>query len=413
VGILVLRKKNKLLRFYRNFSSGENVMADSVKRPKTPAGTAINHDVYDEAVDADDEDFDQELDIGDEQHPSLDSNITLESVHTSLIRAAGAAGAVAGAGGLFSDDVTLESVQAGPYHYEDKPFGPPQEYRTISEMAIRQSDDSIVRESIFQGHTGIAPAGWRLKSEPGSEYGEDDDTDEDKERTTPESQEQGHVYDPGMYDALPVSPLIKDLFPMIMEYEPKTIRMDYKLMPFIPDLIPAIGDVDAFIKIPRPDKKQDPLGLGVLDEPSCGQTDPQLLDLKLRALAKGATTGSAMDVKNLPDADDATAINEWMDNVDSLHREKPPTKVYYSNPMPEIDQLMQAWPPAMEKRLNSHPPKLPGAKSLEEAVDVACNILDIPVHKEEPNGRIQSLHLMMSLYLEFKRSQHFGTKIDI
>ena len=153
-------------------------MADSVKRPKTPAGTAINHDVYDEAVDADDEDFDQELDIGDEQHPSLDSNITLESVHTSLIRAAGAAGAVAGAGGLFSDDVTLESVQAGPYHYEDKPFGPPQEYRTISEMAIRPSDDSIVRESIFQGHTGIAPAGWRLKSEPGSEYGEDDDTDE-------------------------------------------------------------------------------------------------------------------------------------------------------------------------------------------------------------------------------------------
>ena len=92
-------------------------------------------------------------------------------------------------------------------------------------------------------------------------------------------------------------------------------------------------------------------------------------------------------------------------------REKPPAKVYPSNAMPEIDQLMQAWPPEMETRLNNHPPKLPKSKTLEEAVDVACNILDIPVHKEQPNGRIESLHLMMSLYLEFKRSQHFGTKI--
>ena len=71
--------------------------------------------------------------------------------------------------------------------------------------------------------------------------------------------------------------------------------------------------------VPRPDKKQDPLGLGVLDEPSCGQTDPQLLGLKLKAIAKGAST-VAMDVKTLPDAEDANTINDWMDNVDTLHR---------------------------------------------------------------------------------------------
>ena len=58
----------------------------------------------------------------------------------------------------------------------------------------------------------------------------------------------------------------------------------------------------------------------MLDEPSCGQTDPQLLDLRLRALAKGATAAAMMNVKTLPDADDANAINEWVDNVDSLHR---------------------------------------------------------------------------------------------
>ena len=87
--------------------------------------------------------------------------------------------------------------------------------------------------------------------------------------------------------------------------------------------------------------------------------------------------------------------------------------MYYSNTMPDLDQLMQAWPPEMEKRLDKHPPKLPKDKSLAEAVDLACNILDIPVHTEPGgNGRIQAVHLMMSLYLEFKRSQHFGTKIS-
>ena len=83
--------------------------------------------------------------------------------------------------------------------------------------------------------------------------------------------------------------------------------------------------------------------------------------------------------------------------------------------MPDLDQLMQAWPPEMEKRLDKHPPKLPEDKTLAEAVDIACNILDIPVHAEPGgggNGRIQALHQMMSLYLEFKRSQHFGTRIS-
>ncbi len=33
------------------------------------------------------------------------------------------------------------------------------------------------------------------------------------------------------------------------------------------DLIPAIGEVDAFLKIPQPDGKNSDLGLAQLDEP--------------------------------------------------------------------------------------------------------------------------------------------------
>lgn len=54
--------------------------------------------------------------------------------------------------------------------------------------------------------------------------------------------------------------------------------MKYTLQPFIPDYIPAIGDVDAFLKVvpPEPESKDNKLhgfigtlGLDVLDEP-CG-----------------------------------------------------------------------------------------------------------------------------------------------
>jgi len=41
--------------------------------------------------------------------------------------------------------------------------------------------------------------------------------------------------------------------------------------------------VDAFLKIPRPDGKDDNLGLTKLDEPSLNPSDPTVLDLQLRS----------------------------------------------------------------------------------------------------------------------------------
>lgn len=32
-------------------------------------------------------------------------------------------------------------------------------------------------------------------------------------------------------------------------YTPKTIEIEHKLQPFIPDFIPAVGDIDAFLKV--------------------------------------------------------------------------------------------------------------------------------------------------------------------
>ncbi len=93
-------------------------------------------------------------------------------------------------------------------------------------------------------------------------------------------------YDPAAYRDLDATPEMKEIFKYIERYQPQNIELEFKLKPFIPDYIPSIGDIDAFIKVPRPDGKQDNLGLTVIDEPSSNQSDPHVLDLFFRTLTK-------------------------------------------------------------------------------------------------------------------------------
>ena len=44
-------------------------------------------------------------------------------------------------------------------------------------------------------------------------------------------------------------------------YKPTMLELDAKLKPFIPEYIPAVGEVDAFLKMERPDKTKEDLGL--------------------------------------------------------------------------------------------------------------------------------------------------------
>ena len=47
-------------------------------------------------------------------------------------------------------------------------------------------------------------------------------------------------------------------------FQPVNIELDSKLKAFIPDYIPAVGEVDAFLKMPRPDGQTETLGLAVI-----------------------------------------------------------------------------------------------------------------------------------------------------
>ena len=57
------------------------------------------------------------------------------------------------------------------------------------------------------------------------------------------------MYDPEEYANLPVSAEIKELFQYITRYKPHNIELETKMRPFIPDYIPAVGDIDPFIKV--------------------------------------------------------------------------------------------------------------------------------------------------------------------
>ncbi|XP_078487315.1 intraflagellar transport protein 46 homolog [Ciona intestinalis] len=214
------------------------------------------------------------------------------------------------------------------------------------------------------------------------------------------------AYDPADYEHLTVSQEIKELFQYITRYTPQSIELEHKLKPFNPDFIPAVGDIDAFLKVPRPDNKPVTLGLTVLDEPCAKQSDPTVLDLQLRSISK--TSGvRAMQVRSVKDADrNPKAIDTWVESMADLHRSKPPPNVHYSKSMPEIDHLMQEWPREVEELLQKI--SLPTAQldcDLPKYCDIICSLLDIPVYK----NRIQSLHVLFSLYSAFKQMQHFQT----
>ncbi|XP_014261917.1 intraflagellar transport protein 46 homolog isoform X2 [Cimex lectularius] len=235
--------------------------------------------------------------------------------------------------------------------------------------------------------------GNTAESSEGSENSDDDD-DEDVQAAVLEG-----AYDPKEYEHLPVSSDIKELFEYITYYTPQVMDMDYKLQQFVPEYIPAVGDIDAFIKVARPDGIDDQIGLLVLDEPSSVQSEPAVMHLKLRASTKQSSAKTIV-VKKLQNADkNPKAIEKWIQDISELHKSKPAPTIQYSRPMPDIDSLMQEWPPDFEQKLNEVGLPLEELEvDLLTYVDIILALFDIPRYE----SRIESLHVLFSLYSAVK-----------
>jgi len=83
--------------------------------------------------------------------------------------------------------------------------------------------------------------------------------------------------------------------------------------------------------------------------------------------------------------------------------------VNYTKGMPDPDHLMEEWPREMEQALKEIP--FPGPEIDIHTTDYAklvCSMVDIPSHKLANNKSvIESLHVLFTLYSDFKQSQHF------
>lgn len=250
-------------------------------------------------------------------------------------------------------------------------------------------------------------------SESTSTDDSDSDSDSDSEGSSPRAGGGGGVKRKN-YDNLRVSAEIKEIFQYVDAFEPQTIELETQLKPFIPEFIPSIGVPDVFVKMPRPDEVDDRLGLAVLDEPAAHQTDTEIFAMQLRSSSKVRISGDA--AKAIPCIEYAEkkdeAVQQWIDNIEDLHRNKPPTNVVYAHPMPDLNDAMRVWPPEFEAYLASH---AQGGDdnlgfsadldiSLEEFARAACGLVDIPVH----DGHItESLHVFFTLWDEFRSNQHF------
>jgi len=210
-------------------------------------------------------------------------------------------------------------------------------------------------------------------------------------------------YDPKDMEHLQVSAEIRELFQYIQRYKPQDIELESKIKCFIPDYVPSVGQIDAFLKVPRPDGQPSTLGLSLLDEPASNQSDSTVLDLQIRAVSKRQHGDAA--VRSIENAHkDKAAVQRWIDNLTELHRSKPLPQVNYTKNMPEIELLMQVWPEEIEEVIKTI--DLPGVDmdiGLEDYVSLVCNVMDVPVYK----NKVESLHVLFTLFSEFNANQHF------
>ncbi|KAJ3139240.1 Intraflagellar transport protein 46 [Geranomyces variabilis] len=320
-----------------------------------------------------------------------------------------------------------------------------------------EGEEEEERVPVRKSHTGrpsAAPAGRGALGissspmpppDPATILGDrfDDEADDDEDR---DDDDDGRDFDPaaGLAYGDPQTGTIDgdeeltELFSYIGRYKPQETELETELKAFIPDYVPAIGDIDAFIKIPRPDKIPDHLGLTNLDEPSLPQSDPTVLDLRLRALSKSAQGAAApLAVRALPETTTAAQlpklVDAWIKNIRDLHAQKPEQTVRYTKRMPDVEELMQVWPPEFEEEIGQV--TLPTAEldtPLPQYAQLLSLLLDIPVSgpapppssagnkKPPPAGGkavpsataasthvVEALHVMFTLYSEFNSSAHF------
>ena len=123
------------------------------------------------------------------------------------------------------------------------------------------------------------------------------------------------------------------------------------MKPFIPDYVPAVGEVDACLKMPKPDGTKEDLGITQLDEPALNCEDKTVLELKY-VQSKNVVRSTPITVDTIENADKKPKdITRWINSVQDLHKTRPAPSVNYTKQMPSWDNLMSEMNPELETAL--------------------------------------------------------------
>lgn len=120
------------------------------------------------------------------------------------------------------------------------------------------------------------------------------------------------------------------------------MELEATLKVFVPEYIPAVGEVDAYLKMPRPDGELEQLGLYQMDEPALNQSKKAKLDLMMNEFMKKKKTGKNQIVHSIENAEkNPKEIIGWINDVAEIQKNKQAPTVSYTKSMPDIDNLMQ------------------------------------------------------------------------
>ncbi|KPJ16979.1 Intraflagellar transport protein 46-like [Papilio machaon] len=250
------------------------------------------------------------------------------------------------------------------------------------------------------------------------------------------------AYDPKNFQDLKVPPDMENLFQYIMKYTPQKIELEGRLRAFVPECAPAVGDCYALLKLSTPPAAPlgtpsapplsdrllehiDNLGAALLDEPAAAQSEPALLQLRLRALARsagGKTTCARVQrcvlqlTRKISEAErNPAAIERWIRDVGELHAGRPPPALLYTW-SPDGGVAGERGGGAGGGSAGGGAAVLagvPGAGlqcSLAQYAALACAVLDVPVSGRGLRALLQALHLLFALYSAVKSSQLYAQR---
>ncbi|KAH8378106.1 hypothetical protein KR093_009322 [Drosophila rubida] len=223
---------------------------------------------------------------------------------------------------------------------------------------------------------------------------------------------------PDKWEQLPLQAELKEIFPYILKYTPQTIETPYHLQPFIPEFVPAVGDVDAMLKVQAPallqpqrqrelDEQLQRLGLMLLDEPSGTQSEPSLLNMKLRSVlsgSRGANSrhGGAYSATLVPTARSGKDIERWIGEVEQVHMTQ---SMYVAQPRKDVDALLEHWPHSYAEAATkdaldqAYRSCLQQQSSLGDYVRVLCERFGVEGPLETQSDYIHSVQTLFALYL--------------